>query len=107
MMTLQKNCVVEKRNIPAILEQLLKGLERRQLKFDHEGSEGGHTFSTTLNLRDEAVIIRLRKNKKKLSLECVCAQHGCHQYNLQEKNKGRAGVLYDHLFLQWRGIMPT
>lgn len=64
-------------------------------------------FSAILSTGGESVVVRLIKNgKKELIFESDCANHGRHRYNLQGKDaRGKAGVLYDSLFLRWKGIL--
>jgi len=100
---------VEERDVPLILKQWLRDLERKQLRFEHEENDGVHTFSTVFHIGGESLTFSLtRRSKSELVLESNCPTHGRQQYDLQEKrNKGRSGVLYDHLLLLWKGILPS
>ncbi len=105
-MELQRGCVGDE-NLLTVLEQLFRSAERGRIKFDHQKSEEGQTFSTVFYVENEPVTIRLIKNKRQLTLECACACHGSHQYDLHEKRlRGKAGPLYDLLFLRLQGILP-
>jgi len=106
-MTFKKSCV-EEEDIPTILERWLKCLEQKQLNFEHAEKEGGHMFSATLCIMGESIFVRLIRNgQKEILLESDCLAHGCHRYNLKEKKmKEKAGLLYDNLFLRWKGIIP-
>lgn len=108
MMTLPKNCLT-KEDIVATLEQLLREVSRKRAKFNHEEDARGHVFSTIFQAKNKPITIRLiRRKNKEFILECMCTCHGCHQYDLCEKRVRRAaGALYDHIFLQWRGILPN
>ncbi|MBI5152928.1 MAG: hypothetical protein HZA36_00480 [Parcubacteria group bacterium] len=108
MMTLPKKCL-PKEDIIVALEQLLREMDHKRIKFDHKEDTRGHIFSTIFQAKNIPITIRLiRKNDKEFVLECICTCHGRYQYDLCEKRvRGAAGTLYDYLFLQWKGILPN